>query len=212
MVRQWHSDYAPSYGSQCYQTGGVRVGLHRDIATKLAAQTCKGAAEMVLATGRNPADLKDQGRLENMNESLFLGAPSHETMISLILLLLSSLFGKRHHDRWSGRAGEWVSGGARIITFATTNIDRLTLVDVQWISRGRDQCGQGGNKTQPSARWENGTSHRKSVQFVNGKSIIRLVVSYRVSRSRFKAEFDTTCTRLSPNALLRPSAAPQWYP
>ena len=40
--------------------GGVRVGLPRDIALALAAQTVKGAAEMVLATGDHPAVLKDR--------------------------------------------------------------------------------------------------------------------------------------------------------
>ena len=40
--------------------GGVRMGLPRDIAMLLAAQTVKGAAEMVLATGDHPAVLKDR--------------------------------------------------------------------------------------------------------------------------------------------------------
>lgn len=43
--------------------GGVRVGLLRQDALKLAAQTVKGAAEMVLSTGLSPAVLKDQGTL-----------------------------------------------------------------------------------------------------------------------------------------------------
>jgi pyrroline-5-carboxylate reductase len=38
---------------------GVKVGLPRDIATLLAAQTLKGAASVVLETGDHPALLKD---------------------------------------------------------------------------------------------------------------------------------------------------------
>ena len=40
--------------------GGVRMGLPRDVATQLAAQTLKGAAEMVLTSGEHPAALKDR--------------------------------------------------------------------------------------------------------------------------------------------------------
>lgn len=40
--------------------GGVRAGLNRGDALKLAAQTVKGAAEMVLTTGIHPGELKDQ--------------------------------------------------------------------------------------------------------------------------------------------------------
>ncbi len=39
--------------------GGVRVGLPRDIALSLAAQTVFGAAKMVIETGSHPAALKD---------------------------------------------------------------------------------------------------------------------------------------------------------
>jgi pyrroline-5-carboxylate reductase len=39
--------------------GGVRVGLPRNVATRLAAQTVKGAAEMVLMTEKHPGVLKD---------------------------------------------------------------------------------------------------------------------------------------------------------
>ncbi len=40
--------------------GGVLVGLPKDKAVKLAAQTVAGAAEMVLQTGEHPAALRDQ--------------------------------------------------------------------------------------------------------------------------------------------------------
>ena len=40
--------------------GGVRLGLTREVALRLAAQTVKGAAEMVLTTGDHPGVLKDR--------------------------------------------------------------------------------------------------------------------------------------------------------
>lgn len=40
--------------------GGVRMGLPRNIATALAAQTVAGAAEVVLATGEHTGTLKDR--------------------------------------------------------------------------------------------------------------------------------------------------------
>jgi pyrroline-5-carboxylate reductase len=38
---------------------GVRVGLPRDLALQLVAQTMLGSARMVLETGRHPAALRD---------------------------------------------------------------------------------------------------------------------------------------------------------
>jgi pyrroline-5-carboxylate reductase len=40
--------------------GGVRMGLPRDVATVLAAQTVLGTAQLILSTGDHPAVLKDR--------------------------------------------------------------------------------------------------------------------------------------------------------
>lgn len=40
--------------------GGVRMGLPREVATALAAQTLRGAATMVLSSGEHPGVLKDR--------------------------------------------------------------------------------------------------------------------------------------------------------
>ena len=40
--------------------GGARMGLPREMATRLAAQTVSGAAEMVLSTGERPDVLRDR--------------------------------------------------------------------------------------------------------------------------------------------------------
>ncbi|MBU0596214.1 pyrroline-5-carboxylate reductase, partial [Candidatus Bipolaricaulota bacterium] len=39
--------------------GGVQVGFHADEAIRLAAQTAKGAAELILATNAHPESLID---------------------------------------------------------------------------------------------------------------------------------------------------------
>lgn len=57
------SGSGPAYAFQFMEAlsdGGVRCGLPREISTKLAAQTLKGAAEMVLETGEHPGLLKDR--------------------------------------------------------------------------------------------------------------------------------------------------------
>jgi len=40
--------------------GGVKVGLPREAARKMAAQVLRGASEMVISTGKHPAALKDE--------------------------------------------------------------------------------------------------------------------------------------------------------
>ncbi|MDX9821585.1 MAG: pyrroline-5-carboxylate reductase [Syntrophales bacterium] len=56
------SGSGPAYGFviiEALADGGVRMGLNRDVAMQLAAQTLLGAAKLFLVTGKHPGELKD---------------------------------------------------------------------------------------------------------------------------------------------------------
>lgn len=40
--------------------GGVKLGIPRDLGLKLAAHTLHGTAQMLLETGKHPAELRDE--------------------------------------------------------------------------------------------------------------------------------------------------------
>ena len=55
------SGSGPAFGflmCEALADGGVRAGLPRPIAQVLAAQTLKGAAQMVLTTGKHPGEVR----------------------------------------------------------------------------------------------------------------------------------------------------------
>lgn len=57
------SGSGPAFGFLAIESladGGVKMGLPRDLAQKLAAQTLLGAAKMVLESGKHPGQLKDE--------------------------------------------------------------------------------------------------------------------------------------------------------
>jgi pyrroline-5-carboxylate reductase len=60
--------------------GGVKVGLPRDVAHQLAAQTVLGAAQMVIETGMHPAQLRDM-----------VTTPAGSTIVALAALEHSGL-------------------------------------------------------------------------------------------------------------------------
>jgi len=77
------SGSGPAFGYvmiEAMSDAGVKLGLPRVTATKLAAQTLKGAAEMVLQTGDHPGVLKDR-----------VASPGGTTIAGLIALEDASL-------------------------------------------------------------------------------------------------------------------------
>jgi len=90
--------------------GGVRMGLTRQVATALAAQTVRGAAEMVLTTGEHPAVLKD--RVTSPGGTTIAGVAALESG-GVRAALIDAVTAATHRAVELGRPKENDEGGKR---------------------------------------------------------------------------------------------------